>query len=229
MPTIKNLTAIGIRAIDAKLICDPNGGWEEIDEIPVYSSAVLIDVDTTTLPNTRYEEGMKCRCKQGAGYLYFYIVAVGASQLGILGDAITSAAITDFAISNDAVALDFPELFDWTPTFTGFTAAPTGGIYQFRIDGKICTVFCRQPNTGTSSTAALTISAPVAAKTLTNAVWGSACPVVDAGAAVATFGRIQIVSAATAFDAYTNAAAAGWTAGGVNKRVVSFSVSYPYV
>lgn len=124
-------------------------------------------------------------------------------------------------------AIPFPTLTDYTPTFGGFGTDPTGTVAQYLTIGPLVVVFIRQPNTGVSNATTFTISAPVAAKTLTNAVWGTTGPIVDNSAAVATSGRIEITSGSSTINLYTNMAAAGWTNVN-NKRVVWFTLIYPF-
>lgn len=49
----------------------------------------------------------------------------------------------------------------WTPTITGFSATPTGGIYRYCQIGKLVVAQVWMPNTGTSNSTGFTISAPV--------------------------------------------------------------------
>ena len=124
-------------------------------------------------------------------------------------------------------AIPFPTLTDYTPTFGGFGTDPTGTVAQYLTIGPLVVAFVRMPNTGVSDDTIFTISAPVAAKTLTDAVWGTTGPFVDNSVASATPGRIEITSGSSTINCYTSMTAAAWTAAN-NKRVIWFTLIYPF-
>lgn len=52
----------------------------------------------------------------------------------------------------------------WTPTFTGFSTAPTGFVSRYIVVNKICTVTYRDGTPGTSNATSFTMTMPFAAK-----------------------------------------------------------------
>jgi uncharacterized protein YjbI with pentapeptide repeats len=108
----------------------------------------------------------------------------------------------------------------YTPTWTGFSAAPTGGL-RYKQVGK--TVFVRSAITGsgTSNATGLTFTLPVAAQsTQVGQSYGLG---IDNGVTVTTPCRIDL-SSTTVATAYTTPAAAGWTAAGA--KAIHFSFTY---
>jgi len=108
---------------------------------------------------------------------------------------------------------------DYTPTFTGFSADPAGGIYRHFRTGKLCAVFIRQPNAGTSDATTFTISAPFTSANILNMLWMGSAQVTDNGTTLAASGLIQISPNTAIFNVYAAFGGAGvaWTASG-NKR-----------
>jgi len=61
----------------------------------------------------------------------------------------------------------------WTPTYTGFSADPTNGIYRYTLQGRKCcmTVIIPAGNHGTSNATTFTMTLPFTAATITNMRW----------------------------------------------------------
>lgn len=84
-----------------------------------YSSAVLINCAYD--PRTQFTVGDKIRIKQGGSYLYFYVVSLSASQIGITGGTsytFANSTITEIGLSKTATPVGFPEKMTYTPTVT---------------------------------------------------------------------------------------------------------------
>lgn len=102
----------------------------------------------------------------------------GAVNTGkILTGAVTTAAIVDGAIDTNklgsgsvdtsklkADAGGFGVWSAWTPTFTGFSADPTGYVARYAQFGKIVVVAYTLASAGTSNTTSFSLTLPVAAK-----------------------------------------------------------------
>lgn len=125
------------------------------------------------------------------------------------------------------VQADLPATWQtWSPTFTGYSANPTGGVYRYCIVGKICHFVIREPNTGTSNLGSLTISAPVQAATITGAIWITPAVLTDNGSTLTSWGRGRIGSGESVFTFGTNPAIdGGFTLSG-GKRVAAFEGFY---
>lgn len=102
----------------------------------------------------------------------------------------------------------------WTPTPTGFSAAPTGGIYRYVLVGKLCTVFVRMPNAGTSNATTFTLPAPFTAVNIAGMVWYAPILYTDNSAASATAGMASIAANTNVINLYKDFAATAWTAAG---------------
>lgn len=103
---------------------------------------------------------------------------------------------------------------NYTPTFGGFSAAPTGYIARYIQIGK--TVVCNviMPNTGTSNATTFTVSAPVVAATLANNKWATSAQISDNSTAIAALGIAQITSGSSIINIYKDNTAPAWTASG---------------
>lgn len=100
-------------------------GWLDPFEEWVYDSATTISVpDGATL---RYSKGDKIKLTQGGVLKYFYIVDVADDLLTILGGSdytLLNADIEDNYYSHVASPVGFPQIFNWDPTYTGFSVDP---------------------------------------------------------------------------------------------------------
>ena len=114
----------------------------------------------------------------------------------------------------------------WTPSFTGYSANPTGGVYRYCVVGKICHFVIREPNAGTSNGAVITISAPLTAATVTGAQWIFPAGLADNNVTLTAWGRGRIGSGESAFTFGTNPAIDGGFTSSGNKRVSTFSGFY---
>lgn len=112
----------------------------------------------------------------------------------------------------------------WTPTITGFSANPSGGVYLYTQIGKTVFISIRQPNNGTSNATGFTITLPVTAKTTTDQTWEVWFRGVNNGNLA--FPRLGVISSGgTVIDLYSDAAQANWVNSG-GKRVVSLQMFY---
>lgn len=114
----------------------------------------------------------------------------------------------------------------WTPTFTGFSADPTGGIYNYRYVGNEVEIEIREPNNGTSNAADFYITLPVAAATITDMEWMGYANGVNNSAFVNTPCPAVIASAGTSLRLYIspNRSTSWGTANG--KRCSYLRMSY---
>lgn len=174
--------------------------------------------------------GAKVRLQQGAGYKYFYIIATsfggGNTTFTLTGGSdytLVNAAITDADYSAHECPVGHPIWFAYTPTFTGFSAAPASPVCTFMIKGRGVFVNVRMPNGGTSDATTFTMSAPVTAATRANAFWGNHCWTgTDNGATMNPPPVAHITSAASTI---TLAKTGGsWTA--ANSKRADFQLFY---
>lgn len=107
---------------------------------------------------------------------------------------------------------------DYTPTVTGFSVNPPANMYRYKLDGQGgCWVAVRQNTAGTSNATTFTISAPVVARTVTNAIWAvHLWGAVDNGVAINT-GIAYISSGSSTIQLNKDSIGTAWTNSG-NKR-----------
>jgi len=125
------------------------------------------------------------------------------TTLTVLGGddyTLANAAITSPSYSKAETPQGFPQWFNWTPTFTGFSANPTSLFNRFTITGLTVTLMFRQVNAGTSNSTGFTMTAPVSAAnpsgvgfflghgwgTDSGSLKGSLCPITIGGSNVMT-------------------------------------------
>lgn len=116
------------------------GGWVKFNATFTYSSASIMNANVDL---TAYlQKGDKVRFKQGAGWKYGYILAISSTQITITGGSdytVANSAITDVWFSHESNPIGFPAFFNYTPTYTGFSANPNLGA-KFSIDGNLVTI-----------------------------------------------------------------------------------------
>lgn len=152
-------------------------------------------------------------------------VAAGVTTVTIATntDYTLVGAITDpqFSAGNPA---DYPTWFNYTPTYTGFTATVPTGVHIFKVDGSACTVVIQDLNNlGTSNATTFTMTAPVPhGFSTTN---GVPARFNDNSTLSTTFGA-AILAAATSstITMRTNAATGAWT--NVNNKGANFTMTY---
>lgn len=147
----------------------------------------------------------------------------------IADGAVTTANIADVAVTNTKLSTSAGEIgaawSTWTPTLTGFSANPTNSVYYYKQVGKIVYLMIAQTTAGTSNATGFTISLPVTARTLTNAIWSATGTGTDNGTTLTQpcLGLIQ--SGGTVLNLYKDTSTNVWTAAG-NKRVAWLNIFY---
>ncbi len=206
-------------------------GWQLVPDAATYISATSL-----SLPDDYTDEissGMPVRIVDAGVVKYGYVLtAVYSASV----TTVTLVANSDYSLSGGAISrvdiglrncpIGFPQWFNYTPTsITGFSANPTA-IYRFSIAGKTVKVVSAYSATGTSSTTAYTVAAPIAAKTITNMKWIGAVPAFQNNSADSTTpGLILITSGSSTLSLSTSMAGAAWTAGSTNKAA-NFNIEY---
>lgn len=113
----------------------------------------------------------------------------------------------------------------WVPTFGGFSADPTGGLYFYTVIGKTCICTIQQPNNGTSNATNFTITAPLTSVTRTNASWIGYGQGTDNTSTYMPSVIGALPSNSATITLATGGGATGWTNSG-GKRVQSFFLIY---
>lgn len=206
-------------------------GWQTVTETWTRTGNHTFTVATDL--TTKYGKGTKVRYKDGGSYEYGVIGAATYSSPNTTVTLITNTdyamaagTITDTAISYQATPQGFPGWFNWEPSPTGYSAAPTY-IARWSTQGRAITVVHTLITGGTSNATTLTHGAPVVAVTITNMVWRAVlAQVFDNGASATTPGRCAISSASSTISLFTNMASGAWTA--ANGKGVIYQLTYEF-
>ncbi len=150
------------------------------------------------------------------------------------GDSIFTSGetITSPFISKVANPQGFPGIFRWTPTYTGFSTAPSNVTATFVIDGRMVTLCWRAHTAGVSNANTFRInSIPVPSITSGGYLrWFTCLPwVVNNGVVVnVTAGHYAFISPNSSYIAlYINRSDVGWATSG-EKACEGFSISYRF-
>ena len=175
--------------------------------------------------------GSKLRLDTG----YYYLLARWVDSLRNMtvlmpygGSDYAVSSVSPASYSNTQVIPGFPEWFNWTPTFTGFSTNPSG-MHRFRIDGKMATITIVEPSTGISNAATLTISLPASGALISNGGWLAPSTYVNSAAFSSSWGRGYIAPGASSIVFGVNASADGGFATSAGKRIPFFQIQYEYL
>jgi hypothetical protein len=200
-------------------------GWMEADESWSYASASTITVPSGAA--SKYQKGDRIKWTQTT-VKYGVIVAVADTVL-------TIAVNTDYTVANAAISLNYyshqanpigyPDWFNFTTTFTGFSAAPNTAM-KYRISGHTCWIEYQAAGaTGTSNATTFTFTVPVA-PLLTEYLFGW-CRGYDNGAHLSTPCQLKSTAASATIDVYKTNYQGAWTASG--EKIVTFPpISYEF-
>jgi hypothetical protein len=113
----------------------------------------------------------------------------------------------------------------WTPTFGGFSSAPTNIGHYYKIVFDHIWLKLRQATNGTSNANTFTITPPFNQRSITNMAYDGMGTAIDNGVAKTT--PIRLLMGSSVIDIYSDmTTATGWTASG-GKRIGSGFVDYP--
>lgn len=118
-----------------------------------------------------------------------------------------------------------PQSTAWVPTPTGFSALPTGALYQYVQVGKLVTLFIAMPSAGTSNATTFTIPLPFTARTLASMTWIGEGVVVDSGTTQSTPGLLTVASGGTVLNVFKTFASGAFTASG-SKALTYGTITY---
>ncbi len=161
---------------------------------------------------------------------YFYVTAtaagVGVTTFTVTGGSdytLASAAITAPYYSKVQNPQGFPQWFNYAPTYTGFSANPTG-TGRFTIQGKSVTVALTTGN-GTSNSTAFTLTLPVASANSLQV--GALAYSTDNGTGQLNSGRIDTTASSATATVYKDLQGNNWTAAG-NKQTQFGNLTYEF-
>jgi uncharacterized protein YbbK (DUF523 family) len=212
-----NLSTLRLEASnDGSSFSDVGGGssdgWISSGETWTYASATTFTVSGDV--TAKFQKGTRIKLTQSSTVKYFAVVAsshsAGTTTVTITGGTdytLTNSAITNNYYSYIVSPQGYPDWFNYTPTWGGFSAAPAVNSARFRVVGSACTLAIAA-SFGTSNATNLTISLPVNAALTQYAVSLAA----DQGAYAAA--AMETGAGSGTLTVYKNGAFAAFTASG---------------
>lgn len=188
-------------------------GWIVDADTWTYVSATSFKISGKDVV-ARFPVGTKLKLTQTTAK-YFYVVSAAFSTdttVTITGGSdysLANAAITNPHYSYQICPQGFPMWHNFTETWTGFSSAPSGGTCRFKMCGDIV-YFLVVRGSGTSNSASMTVSLPIAGANLYQNVWGVA---MDNGTWQQYACRAQVAPGATTATLSKQLTGA-WTASG---------------
>ena len=179
------------------------------------------------------QAGTCIRYKQGGGYKYQAVVAVGAYSGG--KTAVTTTGGADYTFAAGSALTDgyyalrtappgWPAWFSWSPVYTGFSGTPSGGTHYFCIRGRTCQLNIVSHAAAVSNAANFSISLPVQAD---GRYYYAAIPqLINNGATGASPGLAVVNPGTTRVDLYRLADGSTWTASGTKRAI--FGMEYNF-
>lgn len=229
--TVTGATALngGLAATGTITFTGTWDGWIGSNETWTYVSATTFTVASDV--TGKYQRGDKLKLTQTTAK-YFYVATTPTFGAGVTTVTVTggsdyslaNAAITLPFYSKDATPQGFPTWFNYTPTWTGFTAAVPTGTVKFSIYGRACTVYVGADTAGTSNSTGFSMSVPVTASGGTTYAAGTG---LDNSAFRTTPCRAEIGNGATAVTFGLSASGGGtWTNSGTKFWLGQFTYTF---
>lgn len=185
------------------------------------TSSLTINADMTS----KIGPGDKLKIGQ-SGTKYFYVVsaaytaAVTTVTIAINADyALSAGAITTPYYSHDASPTGFPDWFNFTTTYGGFSANPTPATIRYKIVGRHVFVRVYPTALGTSNATTFTITVPVTSANQTDGAsgyspWGGAGRCADNSTVKTSPCSWEVPPNGTTVEFYDDAAQSAWTSSG---------------
>lgn len=199
-------------------------GWISANESWTFGNSTTINVPSDA--TTKYYVGDKIKLTQSATVKYFYIIGVTSTTLTITGGSdytFTNNTVTNNFYSHEASPLNFPQWFNYTMTFVGFSANPANPVARFAVSGRVCTTTVLMNASGTSNSISFQVNTPITpgASAATTFVCGQGT---DNGVALTTPIMVNSAASTANFQIFKDLSNASWTASGSKKA--SFEISY---
>ena len=204
-------------------------GWTPSQYRWVYASAssfTVTGIDVTSI----YRTGTKLRWKQGGSYKYGYVASSSFSTNTTVNIAvntdytIANSVITDMDYSYESSPQGFPDFFNYTIVFVGFSADPTNNCARYKINGRSVILIINSDSDGTSNANNFTISAPITAATVSNAVWRARCGFASDNGSPTNLAVAALSSGSATISLSLNNLSTGWTTS--NGKRACFTLIY---
>ena len=204
-----------------------HGGWinDAANAFPgqwTYVSATQMHIGGFVNYTDRYTKGTRVRLVNGT--TKYLVVASSVYDVGgfttvtfipSTSYALTNTAISSIYYSYSATPTGWPGWFQYTPTLTGFSVAPTGTASYWNAMGSTMFINHYETGTGTSNATSFNVSLPVTASLL-GRVYFKLLYSADNGANVADAMGV-ITSGGTNAVLYKDNAGSLWTASGAKR------------
>jgi len=199
-------------------------GWVDPSQTWTYASPSTLTIagDQTAI----YAKGDKLKCTNST-LKYFYVIGVsysagtGLTTLTVTGGSdysLANAAITANYYSKEVTPNGFPQWFNWSPTYGGFTATvPTNVVHRFSLIGTTCFLEITETTDGTSNASSFTLTAPIISATISNQSWFGNARVTDNGLTTSTDCFATIGSNTTTISFFKSGSATGFLTSGGKK------------
>lgn len=200
------------------------GGWNASPGTPSYASSTTITVPSGAA--NIYDIGDKIWIIANSSNYYFYVTAVSSTLLTVTGGSdysVPNISFTSIFYSKVATPNGFPQTFNYTPSFTGFSSNPPFSA-KFYINSRIVTLFIDTADAGlgTSNTPGFTISMPIPSGSTTLSSYAIGLGKDNTSSLVNAI--IQIPGGGSSTATITNGTVSGsWTASG-GKGVVFMAI-----
>lgn len=203
-------------------------GWTKETNTLTYASSTTFTISGIDL-TSRYTPGTRIKFTQTT-VKYFIVVSSSFST----DTTVTVTGGADYSVANASITSpyysyqqppDFPAAFNYAPTWTGFSSAPTGNG-RFYTTGRRCFVTITPSAGGTSNTTGLTVTGPFVATQSDNMV-GSGQGV-DNGTILTTPCRITSTSSSAAFTVHKtfDNTSTSWTNSGSKNLNASWNYEF---
>ena len=240
---VSNYTPLNTGMFDGLLNRNHNNLQAAMDALDNYAAGWIdclegwtrTGADTFTVvtdKTAKFRPGTRIKCRQTAAI--YGIVLSSAYNAGTDKTTVTLFTNTDYSLAAGTIydkyvsylasPQGFPDWFNWTPGYTGFSVNPVATEVSFRVTGNTIFINFWTATPGTSNATTFTITGlPVAPVTGHNFVWSSAN---DNGAVLTAAGRLTIAAGNTTATIRTNMATGAWT--NANSKSVNFNIFYRY-
>lgn len=190
-------------------------GWIPVSATWTYASATTITVPSGA--TNIYSVGMGIRLTANSVVKQAYITKVENTLLTVAGDALTNYTFSAISYApNPATAIGFPQWFNWTPTFTGWSSVNTY-VARYCVVGKMVH-FILGMSDGVSNATNAEITLPVGMKNNGVPAVNTVGIAFDNGILVSSTTRWQINhTAPTILEFRLNGSNNGWTASGTKR------------
>jgi len=201
-------------------------GWVADTATWTYASASTFTV--TGDVTATFQKGTRLRFIQTTDK--YAVVVASSHSAGTT--TVTIAVNLDYTIANAAISATYysyaaspqgyPGWFSFTPTYTGFSSAPSAGSMRYSVIGRQITITHAQ-NAGTSNATGFTMTIPVTAP---QTVAITSVRVFNNGAFTAAAGLFAVTSGTAVADLYRDGSGLSWTASGA--KTVGYSVTFEF-